>query len=83
MRTERRPSALFRLAFALLLALLASAPLAAQPQQQPLGDKEKELAQFIRANYTKYEFRIPMRDGKRLFTSVYVPKDASAAKPYP
>jgi putative CocE/NonD family hydrolase len=29
----------------------------------------------IRANYTKYEFRISMRDGKRLFTAVYVPKD--------
>lgn len=35
----------------------------------------------VRAHYTKYEFRIPMRDGKRLFTSVYVPKDAS--KTYP
>lgn len=31
--------------------------------------------QWIRANYTKYEYRIAMRDGKRLFTSVYVPKD--------
>ena len=29
---------------------------------------------FVRAHYTKYEFRIPMRDGKRLFTAVYVPK---------
>src|SRR6185312_7400158 len=35
----------------------------------------------VRAHYTKYEFRIPMRDGKRLFTSVYVPKDTS--KTYP
>ncbi|MBT4867725.1 MAG: CocE/NonD family hydrolase, partial [Planctomycetaceae bacterium] len=35
----------------------------------------------IKANYTKYEFRIPMRDGKRLFTAVYVPKDNS--KTYP
>jgi uncharacterized protein len=37
---------------------------------------------YIRSHYTKYEFRIPMRDGKRLFTAVYVPKDA-AAGPYP
>jgi putative CocE/NonD family hydrolase len=36
---------------------------------------------YVRANYTKYEYRIPMRDGVRLFTSVYVPKDAS--KPHP
>lgn len=35
----------------------------------------------IKANYTKYEFRIPMRDGVRLFTSVYVPKDASKSYP--
>ena len=27
-------------------------------------------------HYTKYEYRIPMRDGKRLFTAVYVPKDS-------
>ena len=31
--------------------------------------------EHVKANYTKYEYRIPMRDGKRLFTSVYVPKD--------
>ncbi len=35
----------------------------------------------VRAHYTKYEFRIPMRDGKHLFTAVYVPKDTS--KTYP
>jgi putative CocE/NonD family hydrolase len=29
----------------------------------------------VKAKYTKYEYRIPMRDGKRLFTAVYVPKD--------
>ena len=37
----------------------------------------------VKANYTKYEYRIPMRDGQRLFTSVYVPKDASPKKTYP
>jgi putative CocE/NonD family hydrolase len=35
----------------------------------------------LRETYTKYEYRIPMRDGTRLFTTVYVPKDS--AKPYP
>lgn len=35
----------------------------------------------ILAGYTKYEYRIPMRDGAKLFTAVYVPKDDS--KPYP
>lgn len=36
---------------------------------------------YVHANYTKYEYRIPMRDGKKLFTSVYVPKDE--AQKYP
>jgi len=36
---------------------------------------------YARAHYTKYEYEIPMRDGKKLFTSVYVPKDTS--QPYP
>ena len=37
--------------------------------------------EFIKANYTKYEYRIPMRDGVKLFTSVYVPKDTSERWP--
>lgn len=36
---------------------------------------------FIRDNYTKREVMIPMRDGIRLFTSIYTPKDMS--KKYP
>jgi uncharacterized protein len=35
----------------------------------------------IREMYTKYEFRVPVRDGKRLFTSVYIPKDQSEKWP--
>ncbi|MCB1098090.1 MAG: CocE/NonD family hydrolase, partial [Verrucomicrobiae bacterium] len=30
---------------------------------------------YIREHYTKYEHLIPMRDGVRLFTTVYAPKD--------
>jgi putative CocE/NonD family hydrolase len=33
-------------------------------------------------HYTKYEYRTPMRDGVRLFTAVYVPKDSSRAYPF-
>src|SRR6516164_5833745 len=47
-------------------------------QQRPVDEKRQAE---IKANYTKYEYRIPMRDGKRLFTAVYVPKDQS--KTYP
>jgi len=37
--------------------------------------------EFVRANYLKYDFQIPMRDGKKLFTSVYVPKNQSERWP--
>jgi len=36
----------------------------------------------VRQHYTKYEYRIPMRDGMRLFTSVLVPKEASTGYPF-
>jgi len=36
----------------------------------------------VKEHYTKYEYRIPMRDGVRLFTSVYVPKDTSHSYPF-
>jgi putative CocE/NonD family hydrolase len=38
--------------------------------------------EHVKANYTKYEYRIPMRDGKRLFTAVYVPKDTAQKYPF-
>src|SRR5579862_2682169 len=36
---------------------------------------------WLEEHYVKYEHRIPMRDGTRLFTRVYVPKDDS--QPWP
>ena len=36
----------------------------------------------VKEHYTKYEYRIPMRDGVKLFTSVYVPKDISHSYPF-
>ena len=38
---------------------------------------------FVRENYVKYQYQISMRDGVKLFTNVYVPKDASANNKYP
>ncbi|MBE3072683.1 MAG: CocE/NonD family hydrolase [Acidobacteria bacterium] len=35
----------------------------------------------IRSRYVKSEFRIPMRDGIKLFTAVYAPKDQSQTYP--
>ena len=36
----------------------------------------------IKENYTKYEYRMPMRDGKKLFAAIYVPKDQSKSYPF-
>ncbi len=70
-----------------LLALPLYAQTAPQQQQQvtlpaPTPTPAEIERDYIKANYTKYEYRIPMRDGKRLFTSVYAPKD-TARGPYP
>jgi uncharacterized protein len=35
----------------------------------------------VKAQYTKVEYRITMRDGVKLFTSVYAPKDSSTKYP--
>ena len=71
----------------------AAAPSAAAPSvdvhvaaPSPGGggmDERDERAAYIRTHYTKYEYRIPMRDGARLFTAVYVPSDAGPGKKYP
>jgi uncharacterized protein len=61
--------------FAILTILfLISRPPA--PAQNPAQN-----ADAVKERYTKHEFLIPMRDGVRLFTVVYTPKDAS--QPYP
>ncbi|MCB1024202.1 MAG: CocE/NonD family hydrolase, partial [Acidobacteria bacterium] len=44
------------------------------------GD-QSELAEYIRQNYTKREVMIPMRDGVKLFTSIYEPNDRSQKYP--
>jgi len=56
-----------------LLALLV-------PAAFPLAAAAQGL-EAVKAAYTKYEYRIPMRDGKKLLTAVYVPKDTSQKYP--
>ncbi|MBD0278442.1 MAG: CocE/NonD family hydrolase [Flavisolibacter sp.] len=38
---------------------------------------------YVKEHYNKFEYQIPMRDGIKLFTAVYVPKDASETARYP
>src|SRR5487761_2285240 len=60
--------------------LLSAVPLLAQPQPSQ-ADLTRQRAEYTHAHYTKFDFRIPMRDGVKLFTSVYVPKDSSQRYP--
>ncbi|MEP6593487.1 MAG: hypothetical protein ABJC51_07335, partial [Acidobacteriota bacterium] len=63
-----------------LSAFVAGEGALAQASPPPQTSPPSGLAQ-VRASYTKYEYMVPMRDGVRLFTSVYSPKDA--ARTYP
>lgn len=60
------------LLFVTLLTALVSADEAAEAAKH---------AQWVRANYTKFEYQIPMRDGVKLFTTVYTPN--WSAQPFP
>src|SRR5262249_9607205 len=48
----------------------------------PPAPAEESPNDYLHASYTKYEHMVPMRDGVRLFTAVYVPKDASQKYPF-
>jgi putative CocE/NonD family hydrolase len=58
----------------LFLVVLSTVALAQANQPQGVD--------AVRARYTKYEYMIPVRDGVRLFSAVYVPKDASQKYPF-
>ena len=62
--------------------LMAGGVHAATAATAALADAAEAPAWSVREHYTKYEYQIPMRDGVRLFTVVYVPKDSSKAYPF-
>ncbi|MFH1747631.1 MAG: CocE/NonD family hydrolase [Planctomycetota bacterium] len=47
----------------------------------PFAEERRRQVQYFRENYDKHEYRIPMRDGVRLFTTVYSPKDTRQSYP--
>lgn len=62
-----------------LIAVVVLLPLGIFAQQ--LLIPQQQLTDYIKANYTKREVRIPMRDGVKLFTAIYEPKDQSQKYP--
>jgi len=62
-----------KLLFAAMILITVSSVLAQTPQE--------DLAKYIKDNYTKREVMITVRDGVKLFTSIYEPKDKSQKYP--
>ncbi len=71
MTRHLRVAVLFAVAFVAAVAL----PKAARAQEPD------HLASFIRLHYVKHEQMIPMRDGVKLFTSIYTPRDTTQKYP--
>ncbi|MBA4124147.1 MAG: CocE/NonD family hydrolase [Acidobacteria bacterium] len=65
-----------KLLFVFSLTFLCQVSLLAQAAQT-----QTELSTYIKENYTKREVLIPMRDGVKLFTSIYEPKAKSEKYP--
>src|SRR5438105_9138211 len=65
----KRISMPHRILVSLLVLVVLPSVVLAQPVEE------------VKARYTKYEHRIAMRDGKKLFTTVYAPKDDSQTYP--
>ncbi|HEX3085401.1 MAG TPA: CocE/NonD family hydrolase [Pyrinomonadaceae bacterium] len=61
--------------------LLSIASFNASAQTVQLTPQQRELADYIKKNYTKSEVMIPMRDGVKLFVCIYEPKDKKQKYP--
>jgi putative CocE/NonD family hydrolase len=74
-RAPSRPTAVLSVVLSFVVGAFAFG------QKHDESDLFRKQLEYTRAHYTKYDYRIPMRDGVRLFTTVYVPKDTSRAYP--
>lgn len=62
--------------FLILLSLAVGGSRVAADESEPKSDSFAE-------RYTKHEYRIPMRDGVKLYTVVFTPKDVRTGSKYP
>lgn len=71
----------FNLSILVLFFVLSGFASFAQGPGQ-MSAQQRELADYIKSHYTKREVMIPMRDGVKLFTSIYEPKDTKEKYPF-
>lgn len=67
-------------AFILFLFLFTLASNAQTENPYPYSPSQDSL--YIQQNYDKAEYMVSMRDGVKLFTQVYIPKDRSVPHPF-
>ena len=66
----------------ILITFIAIVKIAAQTQQPSLYPfSMQQDSAYVRENYNKMEYMVEMRDGIKLFTQVYAPKDTVAKHP--
>ena len=69
------------LAGALALAMLAAPSSSLLAQRGRGGGPDTAAINAVRRRYEKLDVRIPMRDGMKLFTTIYTPRDSSRTYP--
>ena len=74
-----KPRRFCTLLFTAVAIVAFAVPSFAQPGQ--MNQQQRELADYIKKNYTKHEVMIPMRDGVKLFVCIYEPKDKKQKYP--
>src|SRR4051794_30197355 len=66
-----------------LLLVLAGGPFAKGAERSGLISWQSPDSLYFFEHYQVQKVMIPMRDGVKLYTEIFVPKDASKAKTYP
>ncbi len=75
-----KPNRFLILSMTVLFVVFSAVAAFAQGPAQ-LTPQQRELADYIKGHYTKREVMVPMRDGVKLFTSIYEPKDTKEKYP--
>jgi uncharacterized protein len=68
--------------FMISAALAFAVQREAVPARMASQEMESQRIAAVRAHYVKHEFRIPMRDGRKLFTAVFAPRDTRRTYPF-
>src|SRR5579871_4923408 len=67
-----------------IIATTAAAQVPATPPKLTAQQEQRQALMWYSSHADKHEYQVPMRDGKKLYTVVYTPRDGFTDKgPYP